>query len=233
MKKRITVFITIAILMSVVLFASANPLSDTTILNVVEDESVTIRLENFPADETFFVYMGFRDTLGLNGYLVSKLETNAGGTFSAKFLIPEELKGEEVISIRFESQDSRVFCYNFFYNKTGSSQAPASKITYNKLKPGFPTFDLVNMVAGQSIRVQTKYFPENERWAVFLNTGHGAKINKGWIEVLGFNSDEGGVLTIDIPIPSSLQYAENIAVMFYNVNDGFRTYDLYVNQNYP
>lgn len=239
MKKIITLSITIAILLSVVSLASGSAQpetalsTNTSIMSVVEDESVVVRLEEFPDNETFFVYMGFRDTMGLNGYLVSKLETNDGGTFLGKFLIPEGLKGEEVVSIRFQSQDSAHDWYNYFYNQTGSNPAPGSGTTYNHLKPGFPTFVLLEMVKGQSIRVQTKYFPPDERWAVFVNSGSGAKKNSGWIEVKGFNSSDGGVQTIDIPIPASLQYAVNIAVMFYNVDDGFRTYNLYDNQHYP
>ena len=59
MKKIMTFVMTIALLLSVVSFASAKPMSDTTVMSVVEDQSVTIRLEEFPDDETFFVYMGF------------------------------------------------------------------------------------------------------------------------------------------------------------------------------
>jgi hypothetical protein len=232
MKKIITVLMTIALLMNVITIASAKPLSDTTIMSVVENQSVTIRLENFPDDETFFVYMGLRNTKGINGTLVSKLETNEGGTFLAKFLIPEELKGEEVISIRFESQDSKVTWYNYFFNETGS-QSSSSGTTYNNLGPGVPSINLVKMVKGQYMEVQTKYLTENKRWAIFINSGHGAKINKGWIEVKGFESNDGGVYNIDIPIPSSLQYAVNYAVKLYSVDDSQWWYNLFDNQNYP
>jgi len=234
MKRIITIVMTLAILMSAVSISSASPLSDTTVMSVVENESVTVRLEQFPDKETFYVYMGFRGSQGINGYLISKIATNDGGTFLAKFLIPEGLKNEDIIAIRFESMDSNVVWYNWFYNETAySNPAPVSGTTYNNLKPGFPTFNLIKFVKGQSITVQTKYFPADERWAVFLNSGSGAKSNKGWIEVNGFDSSEGGVMTMTLGIPSSLQYAENIAVMFYNVDDGFRTYDLYLNQHYP
>lgn len=232
MKKIITVLMTIAMLLSMISIASAKPLSDTSIISVVKDQSVTVRLENFPDDETFFVYMGLRNTQGVNGTLVSKLETNEGGTFLAKFLIPEELKGEEVISIRFESQDSRVTWFNFFFNQTGS-QSSSSGPTYNNLDPGVPTINLVKMVKGQYMEVQTKYLTENKRWAIFINSGHGARINKGWIEVKGFESSEGGVYNIDIPIPSSLQYAVNYAVKLYSVDDSQYWYNLFDNQNYP
>ena len=74
-------------------------------MRVVQDEYVVYRLENFPANDTYFVYMGENGSYGIGGIFVSKVATNKGGTFQAKFFIPEELKGEDVIAIRFESKE--------------------------------------------------------------------------------------------------------------------------------
>ena len=68
MNKRIAIFIVLALCMSVFSTVSASPLSSTTVVSVVEDQSVSVRLEKFPANETFFVYMGFNGTNGINGY---------------------------------------------------------------------------------------------------------------------------------------------------------------------
>ena len=84
---------------------------------------------------------------------------------------------------------------------------------------------------GVSITVQTKYFPENERFAVYMKDG--AMANKTWYEVTGFESAEGGIQTLVLPIPSNLQYKEKIAIKFYSLKDGFVTYDLILNQDYP
>jgi len=233
MNKRIAIFIVLALCMSVFSTVSASPLSSTTVVSVVEDQSVSVRLEKFPANETFFVYMGFNGTNGINGYLVSKVTTNDGGTFMAKFFIPEGLKGEDIIAIRFESQDSNVYWYDWFFNKTGASTpgSASSGTTYNNLPQGFPTFVVLEVDKGFSITVQTKYFPENERFAVYMKDG--AMANKTWYEVNGFDSAEGGIQTLVLPIPSKLQYKEKIAVKFYSLKDGFVTYDLILNQDYP
>ena len=231
MNKKITIFLVLALCMSVFSTVSASPLSSTTVISVVEDQSVIVRLEKFPDNETFFVYMGFNGTHGINGYLVSKVATNDGGTFLAKFLIPEGLKGEDIIAIRFESQDSNEYWYDWFFNKTGASSAGTSGTTYNHLPQGFPTFVVLEVDKGLSITVQTKYFPKNERFAVFMKDG--ALANKTWYEVAGFDSFEGGVQTLVLPIPSKLQYKEKIAVKFYSLKDGFVTYDLVLNQDYP
>ena len=235
MKNRIVILIVLALCISVFSTVSASPLSSTTVVSVVEDQSVNVRLEKFPANETFYVYMGFNGTNGINGYLVSKLATNDGGTFMAKFLIPAGLKGEDIIAIRFESKDSNAYWYDWFYNKTGASTSTAgstsSGTTYNNLPQGFPTFVVLEVVNGSSITVQTKYFPANERFAVFMKDG--ALANKTWYEVDGFNSSEGGIQTLVLSIPSQLQYKDKIAVKFYSLKDGFVTYDLILNQDYP
>jgi hypothetical protein len=233
MNKRIAILIVLALCISVFSTVSASTLSSTTVVSVVEDQSVNIRLEKFPSSETFYVYMGFNGTNGINGYLVSKIATNDGGTFMAKFLIPDGLKGEDIIAIRFESKDSNAYWYDWFYNKTGASNPGSSNsgTTYNNLPQGFPTFMVLEVVKGSSITVQTKYFPENERFAVFMKDG--ALANKTWYEVDGFDSSEGGVQTLVLSIPSQLRYKEKIAVKFYSLKDGFVTYDLILNQEYP
>jgi hypothetical protein len=234
MKNKLGLLLVLALCLSVFSSVSASPASSTTVVSVVEDQSVNVRLGKFPANETFYVYMGFNGTNGINGYLVSKIATNDGGTFMAKFLIPEGLKGEDIIAIRFESKDSNAYWYDWFYNKTGASttgSVTSSGTTYNNLPQGFPTFVVLEVVNGSSITVQTKYFPENERFAVFMKDG--ALANKTWYEVDGFDSSEGGIQTLVLSIPNKLQYKEKIAVKFYSLKDGFVTYDLILNQPYP
>jgi hypothetical protein len=232
MKNRIAIFIALALCISVFSTVSASPLSDTTIMSSVEDQYVIVRLEKFPANETFYVYMGYNGTLGINGYLVSKIATNDGGTFMAKFLIPDGLKGEDIIAIRFESKDSETFWYNVFHNSTGASTGAAgSASTETNMPAGFPTFIFLKVEKGESITVETRNFPEDVRFSVLMKDG--ASANKTWYEVDGFNSAEGGIQTIDLPIPSALRYKEKIAVKFYSIKDGFVTYNLVLNQDYP
>lgn len=236
MKKKMMLILVLALLLAVSVPASASPLSDTTIISVVKNESVTIRLENFPANDFYNVYMGFRGTLGINGYLVSRLATNDGGTFYAKFLIPDGLKNEDMISIRFESQEGSPAWWNFFYNTTATSN-PATvpsgdQPTYNNLVPGFPTFTITEVKKGQYVKLTTKYFQPNERWAVMVDDG-AKEIYDNWVEMAGIESAEGGSLNVTFSIPSHLQYVEKIAIMFLRIKDNFRTYDLILNQDYP
>jgi len=236
MGKKITLIGVLVVLLLASAPVAAAPLSETTVISVVKNESVVVRLEKFPANQTFNVFMGFNGTQGIGGYLVSKLATNAGGTFLAKFPIPEGLMGEGIIAIRFESIDSNVFWFDWFYNETGAQpvavpEKEKSKVTYNKLDPGFPTFVATNVVNGVSITVQTKYFPGNDRWAVYMKDG--ALSNITWYEVGGFDAADGGIIYLTLPIPEQIKYKDWLAIKFYNLKTGFYTYNLIKNQDYP
>ena len=232
MKKRMVLILAI-----VLMAASITPVQaavpDTSIVAVVKNESVTIQTTNFPANHTFHVLMGYNGTQGIHGYRVSKVTTGDGGSFLAKFYIPDELSGEDIIAIRFESvTESKYFTYNWFYNETATGALATTCTTcttYNILPPGFPTFDIVSAVKGQSVTVETRYFPAGERFAVYMQDGDSTAIKL--YEVAGFDTGEGHGLVITFSIPPELRWEEKIKIIFYNINDGFRTYNLFYNRN--
>ena len=235
MKKRIAL-ITVIIMMAAVMVSPVWAAAPTTIIYSVEkDESVTISTASFPSGHTFHVYMGLRDTAGVNGVLVSKLTTNKGGTFKAKFMIPDELKGEGIISIRFESiTDAKYYTYNWFFNETGIGDSSSSSIapsgtTYNNLGAGVPAWNILSVTKGASITIQTRYFPAQQRYAVFMKDGALADLN--WYETQGIETGEGNSQIITIVIPDELQYSEKIAIKLYNINDGSYWYNLFDNIN--
>lgn len=228
MNKRIAIFIALALCISVFSTVSASPLMDTSTMRVVQDDYVIYQLENFPANDTYFVYMGENGSYGIGGILVSKIATNKGGTFQAKFFIPDELKGEDVIAIRFESKEGHAPWWNYFYNTTGSytyssdgsdSDDSDSDVDYNVLKPGVPQFTVLEVVKGQSITLRSKYLPRNQRWAVWIKNG--ALANIDWIEVTGFNSSEGDILTFTVPIPDSLKFNEVLAIKVQSIQTDY------------
>jgi len=230
MKKRIALIIAV-ILMAVAVTPVSAAIPTTSIVAVVESESVTIQTANFPADNTFHVYMGFNGTHGTSGYLVSKLTTGEGGSFKAKFLIPDELSDEDIVAIRFESvTDSKYYSYNWFYNETGADNSECSNCSSSTvLPPGFPTFDITSVVKGQSVTIRTRYLPAETRYSVLLKKGDTSVLT--WYEVAGFETAEGGVMDATFDIPAEIQYAEKIAIKLYSINDGFVTYNLFTNMN--
>ena len=235
MKRKMTLMLLILLLAASITPAhAATP--DTSIMAVVKNETVTIQTSDFPANNTFHVLMGYNGSQGINGYLVSKITTGDGGSFLAKFYIPEELSGEDIIAVRFESvTESKYYTYNWFYNDTASGASATTCTTcttgptYNILPPGFPTFDIIASVKGQSVTVQTRYFPPNERFAVFMQDGDSQATTL--YEVAGVETSEGHTLIATFSIPDELRWEEKIKIIFYNINDGFRTYNLFYNRN--
>jgi hypothetical protein len=241
MKKRIAL-ITVIVMMAAVMVSPVWAAAPTTsIYAVVKGESVTVNTVSFPSSHTFHVYMGRRDTAGVNGVLVSKLTTNDGGAFKAKFLIPDELKGENIISIRFESvTEAKYYTYNWFFNESGTGDSTASSsssstsssssgTTYNNLGAGVPAWNILSVDKGATVTIQTRYFPAQQRYAVFMKDGALADLN--WYETQGIETGEGNSQIISIVIPSEIQYSEKIAIKLYNINDGSYWYNLFDNIN--
>ncbi|NJN43709.1 MAG: hypothetical protein HC806_02540 [Anaerolineae bacterium] len=92
------------------------------IQSVVKDSTVTITTNNFPANDTFNVRMGYMGTKGINGTLVATQASGAGGTFTSTYTIPDALKGQYQIAIRLESPTSGYYAFNWFYNNTAGGR---------------------------------------------------------------------------------------------------------------
>lgn len=88
-----------------------------SIVAVERDSSVSIRTNNFPANQAFTVRMGALGTRGVNGTVAATTDSGSGGTFDATYTIPENLRGRSTIAIRLESP-SGYYAYNWFYNST-------------------------------------------------------------------------------------------------------------------
>jgi len=89
-----------------------------TITAVVKDQSVTISGSNFPANDTYYVYMGPYGTQGVGGTSAGSTDSGSGGSLTATYTIPSSLAGASKIAIRLQSSTSGFFAYNWFYNST-------------------------------------------------------------------------------------------------------------------
>ena len=87
---------------------------------VVRDQNVTISGMNFPPNLKFAVTMGPMGTRGIGGYNVGTIDSGAGGSLTAKFPIPNALKGSYKISIRAQNYTAGFYAYNWFYNNTAT-----------------------------------------------------------------------------------------------------------------
>ncbi|MBN1370662.1 MAG: hypothetical protein JW987_01785 [Anaerolineaceae bacterium] len=85
---------------------------------VAQDSTVTVVTNNFPANDTFDVYMNYYGTAGIGGTYVTTVNSGGGGALTFTFDIPASMKGQTRIAIRLQSSASGYFSYNWFWNST-------------------------------------------------------------------------------------------------------------------
>jgi hypothetical protein len=90
----------------------------TTVISVVGGTSVTIQGTNFTTNDTYTVLMGAMGTQGVGGIAVASYNTGASSSFTATFNIPSSLVGNDQIAIRFESDNTPYYAYDWFNNIT-------------------------------------------------------------------------------------------------------------------
>ncbi|NMB58478.1 MAG: hypothetical protein GYA12_04865, partial [Chloroflexi bacterium] len=141
------------------------------IVSVVKDVSVTIQTSTFPPDKLFTVRMGYGNTDGSGGVVVATTNSGAGGAFQETYLIPDILKGQDVIAIRMDAPGG-FYAYNYFRNDPNFLN-PASAInpppagTAGALvstTPGYtgiPTFSIKSVKADSQVTVKMHNFPPN------------------------------------------------------------------------
>jgi hypothetical protein len=57
-------------------------------------------------------------TQGVDGIVVTTIDSGSGGSFSKTFNIPAALAGEDRIAIRLQATTDGWYAYNWFYNNT-------------------------------------------------------------------------------------------------------------------
>ena len=218
--------------------ATGKAIPTFNIVSVVKDVSVTIQTSTFPPDKLFTVRMGYGNTDGGGGVVVATTNSGAGGAFQETYLIPDILKGQDVIAIRMDAPGG-FYAYNYFRNDPNFLN-PASAInpppagTAGALvstTPGYtgiPTFTIKSVKADSQVTVKMHNFPPNRDFTVRM--GYFGTLAKGG-EVIGTtNTGEGGDMEETYEIPASLRGVHQIAIRmdatrylfsynwFYNVN---------------
>jgi hypothetical protein len=89
----------------------------TSVTNVAKDTSVTLQTYNFPPNLDFTVRVGPFGTYGINGVVVSTINSGTGGSFPVTVNIPAQYAGSPMLSIRFENLATGYFAFDWFYNQ--------------------------------------------------------------------------------------------------------------------
>jgi len=222
MKSKLSVLVILGLIVPILLTASVQAYS-YSILSVVQDQSVTIQTYGFPANDTFNVTMGYNGTWGIGGTLVSKLTTGSGGTIKAKFYIPPELYGQNIIAIRLESPTSGKWYANWFYNNTATVPVYPYAAPTSTPKPGggIPEgsthFLIKSVVKGESVTVTLVNFPSNHNYAVFMGKTSTKTPVYPWYEVAGFNSADGHSFNATFSIPPELEFFPQITIKIWDM----------------
>jgi len=192
-----------------------------TILSVKEDESVTLKTNNFPAGRDIDVLMGEMGTRGVGGIEVITFSSGSGGSMTKTFDIPNALKGDYRIAIRLQTSDGAYFAYNWFYNNTASSGTTSSGYS------GIPTFSITGVDEGDSVTIKTNNFPADVDFKVLM--GKMGTKGVGGTVVTQINSGSGGVFTETFNIPASLASEERVAIRLEALSGGYFAYNWFYN----
>lgn len=204
------VFILMLAIVAAAVFAWAVPARSSTIptmsiSSVVTDQTVTIQTHNFPANQNFVVTMGPMGSKGVNGIVVATTNSGAGGSFSATYNIPAQLKGSRQIAIRMQTSHTYpYYAYNWFWNNTTGGTGGIPGYT------GIPTFSIVSVEAGKTVSIQTSNFPPNQTFTVRMGPMGSKGVNGVVVGTL--NSGVGGVLKATFNIPAQFQTAYQVAI---------------------
>lgn len=185
-----------------------------SVTNVVPDQTVTVQTYNFPPNQNFVVTMGPFGTQGIGGIVVATTNSGAGGSFSATYNIPAQLKGLYRIAIRLQTQHAYpYYAYNWFYNNTtgtGGQQPPPTPVPPPPGYVGIPTFTVCSVVQNQTVTIRTNNFPPNQIFTVTM--GQFGTQGIGGYVVGTLNSGVGGTLTATFNIPQQLAGSYRIAI---------------------
>lgn len=183
-----------------------------TVTSVAAGESATIQTNNFPPNQTFTVTMGPFGTQGRGGHVVGTINSGVGGTLTATFDIPDQLKSAYQVAIRAQTAHAApFFAYNWFYNNTtGTGGIPPTPPPTGPIYTGTPTFTVCSVTQNTSVTIKTKDYPPNQTFTVtmgpFGTQGIGGHV------VGTINSGVGGELTATFNIPAQLAGSGRIAI---------------------
>lgn len=197
------------------------------ITDVVQDTSVTIQTDNFPASDTFEVHMNFYGTQGIGGTIVDTINTGAGGRLTETFSIPAVFHGQYKIAIRLESTTSAYYAYNWFYNNStngGSTGGGSIPPGYS----GYPTFGIADVTADQDVTITGLNFPAGDTFDVRMNYYGTLGVAGQIVETITIQPD-GSLPDSKYDIPAFLHGEYKIAIRLQSPTSGYYAYNWFYN----
>jgi hypothetical protein len=170
------------------------------VVDVNEDEDVTVEGSSFPAYTDFTVYMADRQASSLRWIEIGLYETGSKSTFKVALDIPAQLHGANQISILFDSQGSK-YDVSTWFNNSDDQEADV---------PSFPFLTVIEVVRDEEVTIRFTNLPAGVTYDVLMGK-IGTKGEDG-ILVGTVRSQSGGTVVKSFPIPSALRGDSTIAV---------------------
>jgi hypothetical protein len=200
--------------------ASASAVPSITIVSVAMDTSVSVRLDNFPANVYFNVTMG---AYGTSGVQFTRFSSGEGGTFTATWNIPASLNGFKTLFIRVDGETGGYYAYNYFTNNpSGVVVTPPG----SGLIP-IPTFSIESVVKDSQVTIKTYNFPAHVDFVVRM--GAYGTLGVGGVVITTIHSGAGGSFTSTFNIPAGLSGSYRIAIRLDGTSGGYYSYNWFVN----
>jgi len=189
-----------------------------TITSVVRDQSVTLQTYNFPASSTYNVLMGYPGTYYQSGFPAGTLNTGPGGSFTATFSIPTNLRGASQILIWLVNNATGQVVSSTFYNSSSGSS-----------NEYYPSFTIVGVVRDQTVTIQTSNFPPNDTFNVRMGAMGTNGVNGTLVGSI--NSGSGGSFSATFNIPPNLFGSYQIAIRLESPYSGYYAYNWFYNNS--
>jgi len=211
----------------------ANEIPTFDIVSVVPDEVVTIETSDFPADMKFDVLIGKYGNFGQDGIKVGTQDSGKGGTFTATYKIPAELKGVGMLAIRLENKETGYYSFNWFENAAMPAEdqktTPAPAATTEE-EVFHPSFTITTVEMDKSITVSGSGFPKDTEYDVLM--GVSGSFGVGGEKVSTQKTGAKGEFKATYTIPVNLQGAGKIAVRMESATSDYYAFNYFYNATY-
>lgn len=204
-----------------------------SVVSVVPGNVVTVETRNFPADLDFEVTIGPYGSYGIDGTLVGTTNSGKGGTFTATYNIPVELKDSARLAIRLRNPTKGYYAYNWFENIV-PTPAPTKTTDTKATLPGyigFPEFTVTEVIADKSVSVDAKNFPVKANVDVSMNV-IGTFGSGGYLVKSQFTGEKGE-FTAKYDIPKELAGIYMISIRIQDPASGYYGINWFFNLDYP
>lgn len=236
-KMKLIIAMAVIVLLAFPISAALATISDTipsiSIVSVVPGTVVTVETHNFPADLDFDVTIGPYGTYGIDGTKVTTTNSGKGGTFTATYNIPEELKNSARLSIRLYNPTKGYYAYNWFENAIPATAATTGTETTSTIPGyvGYPSFSITEVEADKSVSVDAFNFPPDVEVDVTMNVM--GTFGIGGYDVTKQKTGEKGEFTAKYAIPEELAGIYMISIRIEDPESGYYAINWFFNVTYP